>query len=189
MNAPRIAPRPPADWDAAVLDALSVLNPGKASGATPPPPKTVPNVIAIYAWHPELTRSWLTFSNHLRDSTLAARERELLTLRTAWLRRGEYEWAQHTGMGLAAGLTDDHIEAIKEGSTAAIWEATDAALLRAVEEVCQDRYISDGTWAELSTHFDRKQMMDVVFLIGAYDMHCMVFNTFGLQLEAGMRGF
>ncbi|PVX63359.1 UNVERIFIED_ORG: alkylhydroperoxidase family enzyme [Nocardia globerula] len=197
VSEPRIVPRPLEDWDEEVRDALSVLSTGKSNSTvgaqppvvTPPQPRSVPNIIAIYAWHPELSRSWLTFSNHLRDSTLNERDRELLTLGTSWLRRGEYEWAQHTGMGRAAGLSDDEIEAVKIGSSATIWSPMDAALLCAVEEICQDRYVSDATWAELATYFDRKQMMDVVFLIGAYDMHCMVFNTFGLQLEPGMQGF
>lgn len=197
MSEPRIAPRPVEEWDDAVRDALSVLSAGKGASAggaqapveAPPMPRKVPNIIAIYAWHPELSRSWLVFSNHLRDSTLKDRERELLTLRTSWLRRGEYEWAQHTGMGRVAGLSDDEIEAIKEGSTASVWGPTDVALLRAVEEICRDRYVSDETWAELAICFDRKQMMDLVFLVGAYDMHCMVFNTFGLELEPGMEGF
>lgn len=193
MTEPRIAPRPVADWDDDVREALSVLSVNRGSSAgqvqAPPQPRKVPNIIAIYAWHPELSRSWLVFSNHLRDSTLKDRDRELLTLRVSWLRRGEYEWAQHTGMGRAAGLSDTEIEAIKVGSTVPEWGATDAALLRAVEEICQDRYVSDETWAELAAHFDRKQMMDIVFLVGAYDMHCMVFNTFGLELEPGMDGF
>lgn len=191
------------DWDAEVRDALSTLSakptggaaqssapaPAAPAPAAPAQPRKVPNIIGIYAWHPELTRSWMVFSNHLRDSTLKDRERELLTLAISWLRRGEYEWAQHTGMGRAAGLSDAEIEAIKVGSTAPVWGPTDAALLLAVEEISQDRYVSDATWAALAAHFDRKQMMDIVFLVGAYDMHCMVFNTFGLELEPGMEGF
>ena len=42
-------------------------------------------------------------------STLSARERELLILRTAWLRRSEYEYIQHVILGLRAGLTEEEI--------------------------------------------------------------------------------
>jgi 4-carboxymuconolactone decarboxylase len=52
-----------------------------------------------------------------------------------------------------------------------------------------DLYVSDETWAELRTAFSRQQLMDLVFTVGAYDMHCMAFNTFGLELEPGMEGF
>jgi alkylhydroperoxidase family enzyme len=146
-------------------------------------------MLGIFAWHPTLSRSWLTFSGHLRRSTLPDRDRELVTLRTSWLRRGEYEWAQHVRMSRAAGLTEDEIAVIPVGPGAGTWRPRDAALLRAVDEMIGDRYVSDGTWAELRAFLSREQLMDLVFTVGAYDMHCMAFNTFGLELEPGMEGF
>jgi alkylhydroperoxidase family enzyme len=110
-------------------------------------------------------------------------------MRTSWLRRGEYEWAQHVRMSREAGLTDPEIEAIRTGPSAAAWRERDAAVLRAVDEMITGRYLSDATWAELSGWLDRRQLMDLVFTVGAYDMHCMAFNTFGLELEEGMEGF
>lgn len=146
-------------------------------------------MLGIFAWHPELTKSWLAFSQHLSASSLPPREREMLIVRTAWLRRGEYEWSQHVNYARALGLTDAEIDAIAEGPDAAIWQPDDAALLRSVDEICAVRYISDATWQTLSERFDRKQLMDLVFTVGAYDFHCMAFNTFGLQLEADLDGF
>ena len=177
----RIPPRSPDDWDDEARAALASVRPPDATGP-------VPNMLGIFAWHPVLARSWLTFSGHLRRSTLPDRARELATMRTAWLRRGEYEWAQHVRMSREAGLTDEEIAAIPAGPDAASWEPPDAALLRAVDEMIGDRYVSDATWAELGTVFSRRQLMDLVFTVGAYDMHCMAFNTFGLELEPGMEG-
>lgn len=184
-----------ADWDDEVRDALAVLNPGRAAASPAPPAQPagevprIPNIISIYAWHPELIRGWMPFSNHLRHSTLSDRVRELAILRTTWLRRGEYEWAQHTRLARAAGLTDAELDAVGEGQGAATWEPLEAALLRAVDEMCEDRYISEPTWQELESYFDRKQLLDLVFTVGTYDMHCMAFNTFGLELDPGMQGF
>jgi alkylhydroperoxidase family enzyme len=146
-------------------------------------------MLGIFAWHPVLSRSWLTFSGHLRRSTLPDRARELVTMRTSWLRRGEYEWAQHVRLSREAGLTEEEIAAIRTGPDAAVWPPVDAALLRAVDEMIANRNVRDETWSELASRWSREQLMDLVFTVGAYDMHCMVFNTFGLELEPGMEGF
>jgi 4-carboxymuconolactone decarboxylase len=184
------SPRSVPNMDEKVRAALIALNPGDAKseqeGSSPQP---TPNILAVYAWHPELIRGWMPFSNHLRNSTLPSRTRELVILRTAWLRQGEYQWAQHTRLGRLAGLSDSEIAAVRKGAEDSSWDAFDAAVLRAADEICLDRNVSDATWRELEARLDRKQLMDLVFTAGTYDMHCMAFHTFGLQLDPGMQGF
>jgi 4-carboxymuconolactone decarboxylase len=193
LSEPRIPPRPSADWDAEVLDALSVLrSPGSARQVPGPKPsrdRPVSNILGIFAWHPALTKAFLPFNNHLFASTLTARDREMVTVRTGWLRRGEYEWAQHVRMARNAGLSDEEVDAISVGPDSAVWGPRDAALLRAVDEIVADRYIGDETWKRLAEHLDRKQLMDLVFTIGNYDLLAMAFNTFGLRLDPGLAGF
>ena len=75
------------------------------------------------------------------------------------------------------------------GPDAPVWEPRDAALLRAVDEIDTDRYVSDATWKLLAEHLDRQQLMDLVFTVGNYDLLCMAFNTFGLRLDPGQEGF
>ena len=197
MSEPRIPPRPSDDWDAEVLDALSVLRPpgnarkepGPEPRPGPRPERPVSNILGIFSWHPALTKAFLPFNNHLFASTLSARDRELVTVRIAWLRRGEYEWAQHVRMARNAGVSDEEIDAILAGPDSPVWGARDATLLRSVDEIAADRYISDETWKQLSEYLDRKQLMDLVFTIGNYDLLAMAFNTFGLQLDPGLAGF
>jgi 4-carboxymuconolactone decarboxylase len=197
LSEPRIPPRPSADWDAEVRDALSVLRspgnarqvPGPEAKPKPSQDRPVSNILGIFAWHPALTKAFLPFNNHLFHSTLTARDREMVTVRTGWLRRGEYEWAQHVRMAKNAGMSQEEIDAISVGPDSAVWSPRDAALLRAVDEIVVDRYISDETWKRLAEHLDRKQLMDLVFTIGNYDLLAMAFNTFGLQLDPGLAGF
>ncbi|MCD4533642.1 carboxymuconolactone decarboxylase family protein [Nocardioides sp. cx-169] len=179
-------------------EALSVLAPPKNASApprdepapqAPQEPRPVANILGIFTWHPALTKAFLGFNNHLFASTLTDRVRELVTVRVSWVRDGEYEWAQHVRMGKAVGLSDREIDAISEGPDSPVWEPVEAALLRAVDEIVAERYVSDATWAALEGHFDRQQLMDIVFTIGAYDMLAMAFNVFGLQLDPGMEGF
>ncbi len=203
MSEPRIPPRPSADWDAEVFDALSVLRPPgsarprPAAGPEPgPEPQPEPNrerpasnILGIFSWHPALAKAFFAFNSHLFHSTLSARDREMATVRIAWLRRGEYEWAQHVRMAKGAGLSDQEVDAIMTGPDCVVWAPRDAALLRAVDEIAVDHYVGDETWKRLSEDFDRKQLMDLVFTIGAYDLLAVAMNTFGLQLDPGLAGF
>ena len=69
------------------------------------------NIFRTLAHHHGLMKRWLVFGNHvLSKSTLPARERELVILRIGWLCRAGYEWGQHVGIGLDAGLTREEID-------------------------------------------------------------------------------
>jgi alkylhydroperoxidase family enzyme len=122
-------------------------------------------------------------------SKLPPREREILILRIGWLCQAEYEWGQHVIFGKAAGLTDEEIARIKEGPDAKGWAPFDSTLLRAVDELHKDAFISDKTWAALSERYNTEQLMDVVFAVGQYNLVSMALNTFGVQLDKGVKGF
>ena len=62
-------------------------------------------------------------------------------------------------------------------------------LLRAADELHHYSCISDGTWAELAKRYDTLQLMDVVFAVGQYHLVSMALNSFGVQLDAGVKGF
>ena len=192
MTNPRLAPRPTDDWTDDVDDAFSVLRahaPG-AAAATDQPSRPTANILGIYAWHPEFIRGWMPFSNHLRHSTLSDRHREMVILRTTWLGYGEYEWAQHVWMSRTSGaLTDAEVGALSVGAESPVWSEADAAVVRAIDEMVEDKHVTDSTWTELALQFDRQQLIDLVFTVGTYDMHCMAFRTLGLQLDEGMTGF
>ena len=192
VRKPRIQPRPPSDWDAEVFDALAVMMRQEDSEAAqrdePGSPRVV-NALAILMRYPALAKAFLTFNRHLLfNSSLSDRIRELLILRIAWLRRAEYEWAQHVLLAQKAGLRKEEIEAVKEGPGCAVWAPFDAALLAAVDELHADAFVTDATWDALAAGLDQRQLMDLVFTVGAYDLLAMAFNTFGLELDAGLEG-
>ena len=148
------------------------------------------NIFRTLAHHPKLMKRWLVFGNHvLAKSTLGARERELVILRAGYRCRAGYEWGQHVPIAKASGLTDEEIERIASGPEAAGWSDLDRALLRATDELHDDQFVTDATYAELATHYDTQQLMDLVFAIGQYHLVSMALNTFGVQLEPGAPGF
>jgi alkylhydroperoxidase family enzyme len=187
---PRIAPLAPADWPDGINEALAALRPPNARHPFPQRegrPKGL-NVLGTLARHPALTRAFNTFNGHvLFATTIEPRERELLVLRVAHVRNADYEWAQHVVLGRDAGLTDDEIGRVPSGPDAPHWDARDAALLRAVDELVRDACVSDETWSVLARDFDEQQLMDIVFTVGAYDLLAMAFRSFGIELDADLR--
>ena len=144
-----------------------------------------------------LGQNWEAYKNYYvwatyvigRNSTLPPRERELLLLRTGWLCQSEYEWGHHVVMGKAAGLTDVEIARIKEGPDARGWQPFDATLLRTADELHKNAFISDATWSALSERYNTKQLIDTVLAVGQYTMVSMALNSFGVQLDKGVKGF
>lgn len=148
------------------------------------------NIYRTLVHHPKLMKRWGVFGTHiLYKSSLPARDRELLILRIGWLCRSEYEWGQHVVIGRSAGISDEEIRRIPDGPDAAGWAPFDAALLRAADELRTDARLSDRTWKQLGERYDTKQMMDVVFTVGQYNLVSMALNTFGVELDEGVDGF
>jgi alkylhydroperoxidase family enzyme len=148
------------------------------------------NVFTTMANHPALASDWLTFAGHiLRRNSLPPRDREILILRIGWLCESEYEWAQHVRIGKTTDLTDDDIRRISAGPDDPTLNEHDRLLLQAVDELHADACLSDATWNALAGRYDRRQLMDLVFTVGQYNLVSMALNSFGVQLDEGLDGF
>ena len=181
LTTPRIAPIAESDFSQEVRDALGEI---KLGGGR------VLNIFRTLAHHPKLMKRWLVFGNHiLGKNSLSPREREMAILRIGWLCRAEYEWGQHVEISRQVGLTDEEIQRVAAGPEEAGWEPNERALLRAVDELKGDAMITDSTWQLLSEHYEIKQLMDLVFTVGQYNLVSMALNTFGVQLDDGIEGF
>jgi alkylhydroperoxidase family enzyme len=148
---------------------------------------TTHNVFKTMAHHPDLMRRWLVFGNHiLFKSTLPLRERELLILRIGYLCDSGYEWGQHVQIARSGGMSDEEIMTAQTGPDTPGISERDRLLFQATDELHNDCHISDPTWAALEQHFDKKQLMDLVFTVGQYNMVSMALNTLGVQPDDGL---
>lgn len=181
LDRPRVEPLTVDEFDDETREILGGIPLG---GAQPL------NIFATLAHHPKLLKRWLVFGNHvLAKSTLPARERELVILRTGWLCGAEYEWGQHVVIGKQLGVTDADLERLPVGPDAEGWTDHERALLNAADELHADSFISDATWQELAKTYDTEQLIDLVFAIGQYTLVSMALNTLGVQLDDGFEGF
>ena len=178
-SSPRVPPLAPEDQDDEAKELLASVS--SQAGAT--------RIFTTLVRHPGLFRKWLPFGGKLLAGKLPARERELLILRTGWRCQAEYEWGQHVQIGKAAGLTDDDVERVKAGPDDPGWKPLEALLLRSADELHDDSCLSDGTWAELATHYDERQLIEIPMVVGHYHLVSYVLNTLGVQREPGVPGF
>jgi len=148
------------------------------------------NVVATLGRHPKLFDRFFKFANYvLTEQTLPDRDREILILRIGWLCKAKYEFGQHTLSGKNVGLTDEEILRITKGPNESGWSTFDAALIRATDELYNDAIISDETWKILSERYNEKQLIDVIFTVGQYNLVSWALNSMGVQLEEGVTGF
>jgi len=117
------------------------------------------------------------------------REREVLALRTAWNIKSGYEWARHVVFARRAGLHDDEIEALKRSVTdgPVRWSEPDVALIAMADMLVKDYYVSDDAWKQLSKHFDDKQCMDAIFVVGHFVLLGMFLNTAGVPIDPDVK--
>jgi alkylhydroperoxidase family enzyme len=174
---PRFPPQREAEWDGEVRELFAKMG---HSGED-----TVYNIFKTLGHYPKLLKRWLPFANHvLFKSSLSPRHRELAILRIGWLCQSEYEWTQHVRIGKEeAGLSDADFKAIEVGADDPNWNGAERALLKAVDELNDNKFVSDETWEEMKEHFSPQQLMDIVAAVGNYTLVSMMLNTFGVQLD------
>ncbi|MGN5519093.1 carboxymuconolactone decarboxylase family protein [Halopseudomonas sp. Lyrl_26] len=180
MAQPRVSPMTEAELGESTL---RLMDHARVEG-------TIANIFTTLAHHPELVQRWVPFAEQLLlGSTLPARDREIIVLRMGWLSQSEYEFAHHVAIGKQVGLSDADIHRIVSGADATNLPPFDAALIRAVDELNDDSFISDQTWKVLSGKYNTQQMIDLVFLAGHYKLVSMTLNSLGVQLEDSYKEF
>jgi 4-carboxymuconolactone decarboxylase len=146
------------------------------------------NALRAYLHHPVLAQNILPFERYISsESTLEPRHRELLILRTAWLARSEYVWAQHADIARRVPITAEELTRIARGPDAPGWKPFEAALLRAVDELLVDAFVSDRTWAALKEQYETRQLMDAVFTVSEFTMVAGTVNSIGVETDEGLR--
>jgi len=179
---PRISPIPEAERDASANELLA-----NASGEGRP--TRTPNLWTTLIRHPGLFRRWIPFGGKLLAGQIPVRDRELMILRTAWRCGAEYEWGQHCQIARNAGITDDELFDIARGPDAPTWDRFDAALIRSVDELHDESYVTDETWAILAERYGEKELIELPMLVGQYHLVAFTMNSLRLDHESGADRF
>jgi AhpD family alkylhydroperoxidase len=129
---------------------------------------------------------WLHFAGTLMPGgKLPRRETELVILRVASLRGCDYEFEHHVRLGRRAGVTAQDVERVRAGSSAAGWPPHEQLLMRVTEELLASKDLTDATWAELRAAYDERTVIELLLLIGHYDMLATTLMTLRLEPDQG----
>lgn len=172
----RIAPLPEAQWTVEQRALVHRYAPEVRIGNAF---RTLLNV-------PELIEAVMPFSIYTAsDSTLPARHRELLILRTAWLCQNSYLWADHAPTARTAAVTAEEMRRIAQGPSARGWDPFEATLLRLADELFRNSSVRDETWVALEERYNLYNLIDAVMTVNQTTLLSMLFNSLGVQPDDG----
>jgi AhpD family alkylhydroperoxidase len=147
-----------------------------------------PHIFTTLGRHRGLFRRWLWFAGALMPGgKLPREETELVILRVAHNTGSEYEWSQHERMGKRAGLSEEEISRVRAGAETPGWSERRALLLRAADQMHEQRKIGIELWDQLSRHLDEVLLIELCMLIGHYEMLAMTLNTIEVEPERPAR--
>jgi alkylhydroperoxidase family enzyme len=174
---PRLPPLAAGEWDEVLTRVLE----GSPGGTTEP----MHIFTTLGRADPELFRRWLGFGGALLSGTLPGRLRELVILRTAFRFGGAYEWAHHIELAELQGIAPEEIAALghDDGPRRREWSPLESAALRAVDETAVDGSVSDATWQALADGLRESELIELLMLIGHYQMLTGVLGSLRVQLE------
>ena len=178
LRKPRLSPLAEAQWTDVHKQLAAKYLPNERAGNGF---RTLLNV-------PELVDGMMPFQNYItRDSSLSARHREILILRTGWLVGSEYVWAEHAAIAKAAGVTRDELRRIAQGPDAG-WDPFEATLLRMADQLFRNSYVNEATWKALAASYDMYHLMDAVMTVTEFTTVSLMYNSLGVQLDEGVTG-
>ncbi|MCW2795858.1 carboxymuconolactone decarboxylase family protein [Nocardioides sp.] len=125
---------------------------------------------------------WLHFAGRLMPGgRLPRRETELVILRVATRTGCDYELSHHARLGRRAGLGPTELERVAAGPAADGWTARERLLLTVTDELHESRDLSDETWAALRGELDERTCVELLLLVGHYEMLATTLNTLRIE--------
>ncbi|MEZ5323253.1 MAG: carboxymuconolactone decarboxylase family protein [Microthrixaceae bacterium] len=161
-----------------------------------------PHVFLTLGRHRRLFRGWLCFAAMLMPGgRLRRRETEMVIVRVAARRGSGYELDQHRRLAQRAGLTPEQVEdlcgedpASERGATPhrtdvveGPWSGRDRAILVATDSLLDEGDLDDVTWSRLTAHLDEREVIELVMLVGPYDMLATTLRALRVQPDRPRR--
>ncbi len=114
-------------------------------------------------------------------------QREIVICATAREIRQQYEFSAHARLARQAGVSDDVVRAIANGTAPEGMTGIEASLVKYVQELAQNHQISDETFNAVSNHFGTEKTVGITALIGHYMLVGQVLSAFEVDLPEGVQ--
>jgi 4-carboxymuconolactone decarboxylase len=159
-NKPRVAPVAPgtrpelAELEARIRGARGRLSP----------------LYTVLLNSPALASGWEHLFTVIRQqSSVPPALRELVILRIAVLNGADYEFQAHVPHALAAGMTQQAIDELRQGRTEGL-QGIEQLVVRYTDAMTRDLQVPDTLFDELKAKFDDKTLVELTATIAGYNM-------------------
>jgi alkylhydroperoxidase family enzyme len=143
------------------------------------------NVMRMFMLQPEIQ---LNAGQVWRATGLDDRQREIVILRSAFLKQSTYEWHQHVRIARGVGMSDAEINGTTDWQGADVFSEGDRVLLAYVDSMAQGR-ASDETFAALSKGRSDAHIYGISYLITTYFQLAHMMANFDLETEEAFVGW
>ena len=125
----------------------------------------------VLALAPKMLEATYAMAITQRQQTKVDRSlNELMSLRTAQVEGGEYEYRAHVPMALAAGLTQAQIDALPQWSSSDRFDARQRAVLGYAEALFARRHVPQDVFDALARELDPQEIVELTMICGFYTM-------------------
>ena len=133
-----------------------------------------------YIRNPKLMQNIQNTGTCIADSTLSAREQQIVTLTVARFWGAKYPWAAQCRNGLKVGLAQKEIDAINARSALPSDDKRELLAHRIANELLADKKLSDATYLAAVASFSTEELVALVARVGAFSMTCCTANAFDI---------
>jgi 4-carboxymuconolactone decarboxylase len=135
---------------------------------------------------PEMGDLAQKYGAHIRfHSSLSRKLNELAILITVRFWNSQYPWYSHHRAALAAGLNPAIIAAVATGRRPASMEPDEEAVYDFCRELLETRQVSDGTFRAAADKFGERGVVDLIGVMGYYQLVSMALNVDRYPLPQG----
>jgi 4-carboxymuconolactone decarboxylase len=137
---------------------------------------------------PEMGDLAMKFGEYSRfRPTVPAKLRELAIIVTARHWTSHFEWNAHRNAAAQAGLSADIITAIANRKRPTGMQPDEEAVYNFTTELLENKQVSDATFKSVKDKFGEKGIVDIIGIMGWYQMVSMVLNVDRYPLPAGVQ--
>jgi 4-carboxymuconolactone decarboxylase len=134
---------------------------------------------------PEIASTFLQLQlDEAKFTSLSGRVRQvvILSVGSAW--QADYELYAHSAAARAAGFSDDMIAALASGRPSPDLNEEEDMARRFVLALTRTREVEEALYQEGLQRFGEKGLVDLLMLVGCYQLICGVLNAFAIPAPA-----
>ena len=139
---------------------------------------------------PELAARVAATEDYFRlESALSDADREIVILTAARELGAHYPWVRHEARARQTGVRDEVIETIRAKGSFTGFTPREKLLAEIPLSLMRDHGLSDDLFGRAQRELNRRELIEVVALVGHYSTIGFIANSFDIEAPAGSHTF